>query len=404
MSKRINEDWKHFRDIVSGNTNRELKRLIDSGAITRLKPNGGKVNVTIPSIQTPHFLHGDARGGLGRGPGKEGDVIGQDPQKGKGKGNKAGDQPGEGIQISVDLQYVLKLMGENLKLPPMRPKPNQVYEEVKRRYNGVSKVGSESLRHNKRTIRETIKRMAMTGKMNEFHKAPGFDVPMRILAPIAQDKRYRQYTETKIPTSNAVIFFARDCSYSMSDFHCDIVSDLSWWIDCWIKQFYKRVSCCYFVHDTRAQEVDEETFYSYRYGGGTKCSSVFEAISEQLENRFPPHAHNIYIFYFTDGDNYGGDNEEVSKIISKNLGPNIVNLIGVTQVYPSQKNSNVKTYIDQCLSDGTLDPDYIRTTQISDDAEAKDGDDYDLNASLDAKKIKAIREILKERESYAYMD
>jgi len=71
IPKRIQEDHKRFRDVVSGRTRRELKRLIKSGAIVRQRPKGGKVTISIPQIDIPHFVHGDSGEGIGRGPGKK---------------------------------------------------------------------------------------------------------------------------------------------------------------------------------------------------------------------------------------------------------------------------------------------------------------------------------------------
>lgn len=362
MPKRIQEDHKKFIDVVSGRTRKELKRLIKSGSIVRQRPKGGKVTISIPQIDIPHFVHGDTGEGIGRGPGKEGDVIGRDPQP--GKGNKAGDQEGEGIKIQLDLDDVLAFMEEELRLPPMKPKPNETFEEVKIKYNDISKVGLNSLRHTRRTMKEALKRLAMGGKLDKLEMVPGASVPMRVITPIKQDFRYRQYREIKIPASNAVIFFARDCSGSMDDMRCDIVSDMSWWIDCWIKKFYKKVERCYYVHDTRAQEVTEEAFYTYRYGGGTQCSSAFDVIAQQLENRFPPQKYNIYVFYFTDGDNWDGDNDRVAKIIKEKLGPNAVNLVGITQVCSWNYNDSVKQFIDSKLTNGELDKNQTRTANI----------------------------------------
>lgn len=362
MPKRIQEDHKKFRDVVSGRTRKELKRLIKSGAIVRQRPKGGKVTISIPQIDIPHFVHGDTGEGIGRGPGKEGDVIGRDPQP--GKGNKAGDQEAEGIHIQIDMDDVLKFMEEELKLPLMQPKPNETFEEIKIKYNDISRVGLNSLRHTRRTMKEALKRLAMGGKLDELQLVPGASVPMKVITPIKQDFRYRQYREIKIPASNAVIFFARDCSGSMDDYRCDIVSDMAWWIDCWIRKFYKRVDRCYFVHDTRAQEVNEEQFYTYRYGGGTQCSSAFEAISQQLENRYPPEKFNIYVFYFTDGDNWDNDNDRVVKIIKEKLPQGVVNLIGITQVCSWSYEGSVKHHIDKRLQDGILKSDQVKTCSI----------------------------------------
>lgn len=353
MPKRIQEDHKKFRDVVSGRTRRELKRLIKSGSIVRQRPKGGKVTIAIPQIDIPHFVFGDTGEGVGRGPGKDGEVIGRDPPRGKDGG--AGDSPGEGIHITIDMEDVLKFMEEELRLPKMKPKPNETFEEVKVKYNNISRVGLNALRHTRRTMKEALKRLAMTGKVDQLQMIPGASVPMKVITPIKSDFRYRQYREIKIPASNAVIFFARDCSGSMDDYRCDIVSDMSWWLDCWIRKFYKRVDRCYFVHDTRATEVNEEEFYNYRYGGGTQCSSAFEAVAEQLVNRYPPDKFNVYFFYFSDGDNWGGDNEKMIKIMKERLNAHVVNLLGITQVCSWRYEDSVKQHIDEAIKEGKLD-------------------------------------------------
>jgi len=375
MPKRIQEDHKKFRDVVSGRTRRELKRLIKSGSIVRQRPKGGKMSIAIPEIEIPRFVFGDNGSGVGRGPGEEGDVVGRDPQQGKGKGGKAGSDPAEGINIQIDMDDVLKFMQDELELPNMLPKPNETFEEVRIKYNDISKNGPESLRHTRRTMLEALKRLAMTGKLDDKQMVPSSKVPIKLITPINSDRRYRQYTEEKIPTSNAVIFFARDCSGSMDDFRCDIVSDMAWWIDCWIKKFYTKVDRCYYVHDTRAQEVNEEEFYTYRYGGGTMCSSAFRAIADQLENRYPPEAYNVYIFYFSDGDNWGGDNEKMVKIMKEELGPHRINMIGISQICSWRYQDSIKEYIDASLNTGELDSTYVRTAYVGPEEKASD-DNY----------------------------
>jgi uncharacterized sporulation protein YeaH/YhbH (DUF444 family) len=362
MPSRIKEDHKKFRDIISGRSRKELKKLIKTGSIVRMRPKGGKISINHPQIDIPHFLFGDTGEGIGRGPGKDGDVIGRDPKKGD-KG-KAGSDPGEGINIQIDMDDVLKFMEDELRLPKMKPKPSQTFEEVKVKYNNISKVGLNSLRHMRRTMKEAIKRRAMMGDLEDLQMVPGSSVPIRVITPIKSDFRYRQYREIKLPSSNAVIFFARDCSGSMDDYRCDVVSDMSWWIDCWIRKFYKRVDRCYFVHDTRAQEVSEEEFYTYRFGGGTQCSSAFETIAEQLENRYPPDKFNVYVFYFSDGDNWSGDNAKMIKIMKEKLGPNVVNLMAVTQVCSYSYEDSVKQFVDEAIKSGQLPKEQVKTAYV----------------------------------------
>lgn len=352
MAKRINEDHKHFRDIVRGRTRKELGRLVKGGGFLRQRPDGNRFRVSVPGIEQPHFVHGDNGKGVGRGPGGKGDVVGRDPQPGQNPGQGAGEEHVGGITVGVDLDEFLKFLREELELPDMKPKPNQTFEEIKIRYNDISRIGPESLRHTRRTMMEAMKRLAASGELSKMHMLPGMNIPMPLITPINSDKRYRQYQEEKIPSSNALVFFARDCSGSMDDFRCDIVSDMAWWIDLWIQRYYDKTERVYIVHDTEAEEVSRDKFYGYREGGGTMCSSPFKLISEILENRYPPEKYNIYIFYFSDGDNWGGnDNKKIVDMMQTSLGPDVVNMIGFTEICPygGFNNGTLKAYLDSEL-------------------------------------------------------
>ena len=359
MPRRIEEDYDQFMDIYSGRRRKALKKFIEDGSIFRTRGKGDKVRITIPRINIPHFVFGKEGHGIGRGPGKKGDVIGKDPAGGKGKG--AGQEEGDGIDIDVDMEEVLKFLKEELKLPDLKPKPNQTYEEIRIKYNDISMQGPESLRHNRRTMLQALKRMCASGEIMNLHKIPGFADAIRLITPINSDRRYRQFREIKIPSSNAVIFFARDGSGSMDQYKCDIVSDMAWWIDIWIRKFYKRVEQMYIWHDTVAAEVDQNKFYRHRYGGGTTCSSALQLISKQLENRFPPEKWNVYVFYFTDGENWDGDNEKFCDVINKQFTPNIVNFIGITQVLSYSYDGSLRHFVDKNI--GHLPN--LRTTSIA---------------------------------------
>ena len=241
----------------------------------------------------------------------------------------------------------MQFMQDELELPDLQPKDNEMFQDVDIKYNGIALTGPESLRHNRRTWLEALKRTAASGEVDKAYLVPGHAVPMRMITPINKDKRYRQYREIHIPSNNAVVFFARDGSGSMDDFKCGIVSDMAWWIDKWIRRFHDKVERCYVWHDTVAQEVDEDKFYNYRYGGGTTCSSSLKYIAKQFENRFPPNHWNIYIFYFGDGENWNDDNEVFWETIRKEFPPHICNMIAVTQVCCWHYSSSLKKYIDE---------------------------------------------------------
>lgn len=361
MPRRVEEDWADFRDVVSGKIRKALKKFIKSGQIVRNRGKNGKISITIPKIDIPRIVYGNNQEGIGRGTGKEGDVVGRDPKPGEGK---AGEGSSEGITINLNLEEVLKFMQQELELPNLKRKPNEIFDEVKIKYNNISLIGPESLRHNRRTLMQTLKRQAAEGTLNNFQHVPGLKDPVRVLSPINDDKRYRQFNEIQIPSSNALVVFARDGSGSMDSAKCDVVSDMSWWIDIWIRRFYERVERLYVWHDSSAMEVDEDKFYKYRFGGGTTCSSALKFITKQFDNRYPPEKWNIYVFYFTDGDNWGDDNDVFIKTLQEDFKPHIVNFIGITQILAYSFDGTVKDEVDKAIKAGVLDAEYVRTASI----------------------------------------
>jgi len=247
------------------------------------------------------------------------------------------------------MEEILKFLQDELQLPDLKPKTSSTFEEIKIKYTDISLVGPESLRHNRRTLKQAMRRMAGLGELDKVQKLAGFPKPMAIIEIINSDKRYRQFKEIRIPSSNAVIIFARDWSGSMDEYRCDVVSDEAWWLDCWIRRFYKKVDRVFIGHDVAAKEVDENTFYKYRYGGGTKCSSAMKKIVSMFENRYKPETWNIYVFYFTDGENWPDDNKEFLNTVRDGMPPETVNLLGMTQVACNHYSTSLKSHMDKYL-------------------------------------------------------
>jgi len=361
VPRRITEDHNQFRDVVSGKIRKGLKKFIKSGQIFKNRGKNGKISINIPRIDIPHIVYGENPSGVGRGGGKKGDVIGKDDDK----NNKAGQGDAEGITINLDLEEVLKFMQHELELPDLKPKENGTFEDVKIKYNNISLVGPDSLRHTRRTMLQALKRLCSTGEINKLYEIPGYKDKVKLLTPINSDKRFRQYKEIKTPSSNALIIYARDGSGSMGAEKCEIISDMCWWIDVWIKRFYQRVERMFVWHDNNAMEVDEDKFYRYRQGGGTTCSSAFKLISQQFENRFPPRNWNIYVFYFTDGDNWDDDNNDLLETIDKNFKSSDVNLLGVTQIYSFDTKNSVKHILDEGMSNNKINNVNLKTYDIN---------------------------------------
>jgi uncharacterized sporulation protein YeaH/YhbH (DUF444 family) len=74
------------------------------------------------------------------------------------------------------------------------------------------------------------------------------------------------------------------------------------------------------VHDAAAKEVDQETFYHLREGGGTRISSAYKLCAQIIDERYSPEEWNIYPFHFSDGDNWGdGDTDICVKLLEEVL-------------------------------------------------------------------------------------
>ena len=319
----IEQDYLRFRRIVRGKIKQDLKKYISHGELIGKK---GKdfVSIPIPQIELPNFRFGRRSGqGVGQGEGEPGTPLapGDDDENGAGQ---AGNAPGHHIvEVDISKEEFAQMLGEELELPRIKPKGSNKIQTEKDRYSGISTVGPESLRHFKRTYKEALKRQITGGEYNPQNPK---------IIPIQKDKRYLSWKVKKRPESNALIIYMMDVSGSMGDEQKEIVRFESYWIDLWIKYNYPGVVTRYIVHDAVAQEVDQETFLHTRESGGTVISSAYTLCDKIIEEEYPTELWNIYVFHFSDGDNWsGGDNDRCVKILKTKLLPK-VNLFGYGQV------------------------------------------------------------------------
>lgn len=319
---RMESDLNRFRKIVRGKIKKELRRFISSGDLIGRQ---GKKQVTIPlpRIDIPHFQFGSSeQGGVGQGEGEEGDQVGQgEPEPGEGK---AGDGQGQhNIEVDVTLAELAEILGEELELPNIENKGKKNIEDKQVKYTGILKQGPESLRHFKRTYKEALKRAISTGN---------YDPENPVIIPIKEDKRFRSYKVHNLPVTNAAIIYMMDVSGSMGDEQKEIVRLTSFWLDTWLSTQYGGLERRYIIHDATAREVDQNTFYRTKESGGTLISSAYRLALKLIEDHYPPSEWNIYLFHFSDGDNWSGnDTAECMKILDQQLLPG-TNLFAYGQV------------------------------------------------------------------------
>ena len=323
MVMKIERDQRRFKQIVRGRIRENLRKYVTHGEMIG-RQGRDLVSIPVPQLDVPHFRFGDnGAGGVGQGDGEEGQPIGKggNPQGGPGA---AGADPGAGhlLEVDISLDDLAEILGEELELPRIQPKGHAAIIEEKTRYNTIRQTGPESLRHFKRTYLKALRRQIATGAYLP-------DAP-RII-PINRDKQYRSWTTITKPEVNAVVIYLMDVSGSMTDDQKEIVRTEAFWIDTWLTSQYRGIEKRYIVHDAVAKEVDEHTFYRTRESGGTRISSAYKCCADLVEQQFPSSEWNIYCFQFSDGDNWGEDNEEAFKVVGERLLP-IANLFCYGQV------------------------------------------------------------------------
>ncbi len=339
MVLRIEKDHQRFRQIVKGRIRKDLRKFLTQGEL--IGKEGRKlISIPVHGIDLPSFRYGDNNdAGVGQGDGEAGQTVGGD-ESGQGQG---GTEPGRHImEVDVTLDELADIMAEELELPRIEPKGKHALTTVKDRYSSTRNTGPESLRHFKRTFRNALRRMIMTGAYDP-------NDPMIIFE--RGDRVYRSWKPVKEPDSNAVIVYMMDVSGSMGFEQKELVRLEAFWIDAWLRRNYDGIDSRYIVHDVHAKEVDRETFFHIREDGGTKISSAFKCCRDLLESKYNPQEWNIYLFHFSDGDNSSeSDSRECCKLLRDVLMPQ-VNQFGYCQVASAYGSGNFINVLRDQLPD-----------------------------------------------------
>ncbi len=339
MALKIEKDRQRFRQIVKGKIRGDLRKFLTRGELIG-KEGKHLISIPVPGIDLPHFRYGDNNdGGVGAGQAETGDSVDGD----EGDQGPGGTQPGAHImEVEVTLDELADILGEELKLPRIKPKGRHTITTEKERYSGIRQTGPESLRHFKRTYRAALRRQIMAGM---------YDPDDPIVVPIRSDKRYRSWKTVRKPQSNALIVYMMDVSGSMGDEQKELVRLEAFWIDAWLRRNYEGIESRFLVHDVRAAEVDRETFFRIREDGGTKISSVFKLCRSLLETHYNPEEWNVYLFHFSDGDNSSeSDSRECCDVLRQHLLPH-ANLFGYCQVASAYGSGNFINVILEHLKD-----------------------------------------------------
>jgi uncharacterized protein len=308
---KIERDQNRFREIVRGRVRENLKRFVTNGEMIGRKGRD-LVSIPVPSLDVPHFRYGDnGSGGVGQGEGQVGQPVGRGDDE-SGSGPAGGDPGAHVLEVDISLDELAAILGDELELPHIEPKGQARLKQEKTRYSSIRRVGPESLRHFKRTYVSALRRQIVDGTYNPARPR---------VVPVKDDRRYRSWQTTQQPEANALIVYIMDVSGSMGDEQKEVVRTCSFWIDTWLRSQYQGLEQRYIIHDASAKLVDEHTFYHTRESGGTRISSAYKVCKQLLDDDFPSEDWNIYVFQFSDGDNWGEDSKQALRSLRDDLLP-----------------------------------------------------------------------------------
>ncbi|WP_430789778.1 sporulation protein YhbH [Virgibacillus flavescens] len=271
--------------------------------------------------------------GQGEGDSQVGDVIAResaeqgDGKSGAGKGQQAGDKPGEDYyEAEVSLAELESALFKELELPNLKQKEQAEIINEKVEFNDVRKKGLMGNVDKKRTILTAIKRNARDGKAG--------------IIPIHNDDlRFKTWNNTAKPESKAVVLAMMDTSGSMGNFEKYMSRSFFFWMTKFLRSKYETVEIEFIAHHTEAKVVTEEAFFSKGESGGTICSSAYLKALELIDEKYNPTRFNIYPFHISDGDNISSDNVRCRKLVQEIMG--VSNMFGYGEVNERSRHTTL---------------------------------------------------------------
>lgn len=312
-----------------------LQNIISDGSIITADPKSKRIiKIPMRSLELPDIRYKSAGTGIGTGKGgtKQGDII--DHETVGTDGNGAGDKPGvEYYETQFTVDEIAQLVFSDLGLPYLQPKKRQTIDSEIASFNDVRKKRTVNNLDLTRTVLANMERNAReAGKAEIGNVSP-------------EDYRVRTWNVETKQENNAVWIAIADISGSMGEFEKYMTRAFCWWSVNFLRSKYPSVDTVFVVHDTQAQEVDEEKFFKRGTGGGTKCSSGNELTMDLIRKRYSPQDYNVYVSHFTDGDNMSNDNPDCVLQVEQMLKMDISQYAYV-QIGPKDTGGLFSTYTD----------------------------------------------------------
>ncbi len=332
-------------------------RKIRVGKMMKPGRDGDNKVVVVPSTVEEKFIHDQARADEeaagegegkpegGSGEGEEGEIIGEQPvrqEQGSGEGG-AGQGEGGSHELESNAYDLGRVLTEQFQLPNLKDKGKKrsltrYTYDLTDRHRGFGQVLDK---------KATLRRIIQTNiALKRISGQEPIDTLGLMISP--KDRVYRILSREKDYDSQAVVFFVRDYSGSMSGKPTELVVNQHVLIYSWLVfQYENQVTTRFILHDTEAKEVENfHTYYNSRVAGGTQVASAYKLVNRIVENENLSRDYNIYIFHGTDGDDWDTKGDESLPELKKML--DYAARVGITIAengYGISGKSEVERYI-----------------------------------------------------------
>lgn len=303
-------------------------RKIRVGRMMKPGRDGSDKVVVVPSTVEEKLYHdrikvqdeteaeGEAEGGSGEG--EEGEVIGEQPvREEQGPGDSgAGQGEGGSHELESNAYDLGRVLTEQFKLPNLRDKGKK-RSLTRYTYDLTDKHrGFGQILDKKATLRRIIQTNIALQRISGKGRINALD-----LAISPRDRVYRILSREKDYESQAMVFFVRDYSGSMSGKPTELVVSQHVLIFSWLAfQYQNQVKTRFILHDTEAKEVvNFHTYANLRVAGGTQVASAYRLVNRIVEKENLERDYNIYVFHGTDGDDWDTKGEEALPELRKML-------------------------------------------------------------------------------------
>lgn len=320
-----------------------------------IKPGrGGKEKVVVvPTTVEEKLFHDKVRpheeeqsGGSGEG--ADGEVVGEEPIRPGGAGQGSGGDETGPHEMESSAYDLGRILTEQFELPNLKEKgkkrslTNYTYDLTDRHR------GTGQFLDKKATLRRIVQTNIALGNLPD---ACRIDPSRFLVGP--DDMVYRILSREMDYESQAMVFFLRDYSGSMSGKPTELVVSQHVLIYSWLMyQYDRQVQTRFILHDTKAIEVpDFYTYYSYQVAGGTRVVSAYQLVNQIVAKENLESDYNIYVFHGTDGDDWDREGKETLPELNKMLA--YANRVGITIAQRSEGGQSA-TVLGKVLVDSKI--------------------------------------------------